>query len=49
MQTGRRYLYCDVSTHGFNAQTKMWDKYSGMPNVWLACPRHYHFSAVAVS
>ncbi|MFP1591718.1 YfbU family protein [Escherichia coli] len=32
-------------THGFNAQTPMWEKYQRMLNVWHACPRQYHLSA----
>ena len=35
----------DAGTHGFNAQTPMWEKYQRMLNVWHACPRQYHLSA----
>lgn len=44
-----RYLHFDAGAHGFNAQTPMWEKYSRMLNIWLACPRQYHLSAVEIS
>lgn len=40
-----RYTHFDAGTHGFNAQTPMWEKYLRMLNVWHACPRQYHLSA----
>jgi uncharacterized protein YfbU (UPF0304 family) len=40
-----RYTHFDAGTHGFNAQTPMWDKYQRMLKVWHACPRQYHLSA----
>ena len=40
-----RYTHFDAGTHGFNAQTPMWEKYQRMLNVWHACPRQYHLSA----
>ncbi|EBL7240153.1 YfbU family protein [Salmonella enterica] len=39
------FLGFDAATHGFNAQTPMWEKYQRMLNVWHACPRQYHLSA----
>lgn len=47
--TEGRYTHFDSGTHGFNAQTKMWDKYLRMLAVWQACPRQYHLSAVEIS
>jgi len=40
-----RYTHFDAGTHGFNAQTPMWEKYQRMLKVWHACPRQYHLSA----
>jgi len=40
-----RYTHFDAGTHGFNAQTPMWEKYQRMLNVWHSCPRQYHLSA----
>jgi hypothetical protein len=34
-----------AGTHGFNAQTPMWEKYQRMLSVWHACPRQYHLSS----
>ena len=39
------FLGFDAGTHGFNAQTPMWDKYQRMLNVWHGCPRQYHLSS----
>ncbi|MDU6410342.1 MAG: YfbU family protein [Yersiniaceae bacterium] len=47
--TEGRYVQFDAGTHGFNAQTKMWDKYQRMLAVWRACPRQYHLSAVEIA
>jgi hypothetical protein len=40
-----RYAHFDAGTHGFNAQTPMWEKYQRMLKVWQSCPRQYHLSA----
>ncbi|QKJ87938.1 hypothetical protein PMPD1_3005 [Paramixta manurensis] len=40
-----RYTHFDSGTHGFNAQTPMWEKYQRMLTVWQTCPRQYHLSA----
>ncbi|MFS2224732.1 YfbU family protein [Pantoea sp. B65] len=40
-----RYTHFDSGTHGFNAQTPMWEKYHRMLTVWQTCPRQYHLSA----
>lgn len=40
-----RYTHFDAGTHGFNAQTPMWEKYQRMLKVWQSCPRQYHLSA----
>ena len=40
-----RYTQFDSGTHGFNAQTPMWEKYQRMLAVWHTCPRQYHLSA----
>lgn len=40
-----RYTHFDSGTHGFNAQTPMWEKYQRMLTVWHTCPRQYHLSA----
>ncbi|KOC92028.1 YfbU family protein [Winslowiella iniecta] len=40
-----RYTQFDSGTHGFNAQTPMWEKYQRMLTVWQTCPRQYHLSA----
>ncbi|ORM72986.1 hypothetical protein HA48_11895 [Pantoea wallisii] len=40
-----RYTHFDSGTHGFNAQTPMWEKYQRMLAVWHTCPRQYHLSA----
>lgn len=40
-----RYTHFDAGTHGFNAQTPMWEKYQRMLSVWHSCPRQYHLSA----
>jgi len=47
--TEGRYTLFDSGTHGFNAQTKMWDKYLRMLAVWQSCPRQYHLSAVEIT
>ncbi len=39
-----RYTHFDSGTHGFNAQTPMWEKYQRMLAVWQTCPRQYHLS-----
>lgn len=44
-----RYPHFDSCTHGFNAQTKMWEKYNHMLAVWMSCPRQYHLSAVEIA
>ncbi|MGG2140027.1 YfbU family protein [Symbiopectobacterium sp. RP] len=44
-----RYPHFDSGTHGFNAQTKMWEKYNRMLAVWVSCPRQYHLSAVEIA
>ncbi|WP_034916120.1 MULTISPECIES: YfbU family protein [Erwinia] len=40
-----RYTHFDSGTHGFNAQTPMWEKYQRMLTLWHTCPRQYHLSA----
>ncbi|MBE5252300.1 YfbU family protein [Mixta mediterraneensis] len=40
-----RYTQFDSGTHGFNAQTPMWEKYQRMLALWQTCPRQYHLSA----
>lgn len=40
-----RYTHFDSGSHGFNAQTPMWEKYQRMLTVWQTCPRQYHLSA----
>ncbi|CAK9885454.1 MAG: hypothetical protein XXXJIFNMEKO3_01853 [Candidatus Erwinia impunctatus] len=45
VNTEGRYTHFDSGTHGFNAQTPMWDKYQRMLSVWQTCPRQYHLSA----
>ncbi|XBS71952.1 YfbU family protein [Acerihabitans sp. KWT182] len=47
--TEGRYTLFDSGSHGFNAQTKMWDKYLRMLAVWQSCPRQYHLSAVEIT
>lgn len=47
--TEGRYTHFDSGTHGFNAQTKMWDKYQRMLSIWQSCPRQYHLSAVEIA
>ncbi|WP_242550023.1 YfbU family protein, partial [Pantoea agglomerans] len=37
-----RYTHFDSGTHGFNAQTPMWEKYQRMLALWQTCPRQYH-------
>lgn len=49
VNTEGRYTHFDCGSHGFNAQTKMWDKYLRMLAVWHACPRQYHLSAVEIT
>ncbi|MBS0970271.1 YfbU family protein [Chimaeribacter arupi] len=49
VHTEGRYVQFDAGTHGFNAQTKMWDKYQRMLAAWSACPRQYHLSAVEIA
>ncbi|NMP27243.1 YfbU family protein [Rahnella sp. SAP-1] len=49
VNTEGRYTDFDAGTHGFNAQTKMWEKYQRMLSVWQACPRQYHLSAVEIT
>ncbi|KAA8997009.1 YfbU family protein [Affinibrenneria salicis] len=44
-----RYTQFDAGTHGFNAQTKMWEKYGRMLAAWQLCPRQYHLSAVEIA
>lgn len=44
-----RYPHFDSGTHGFNAQTKMWEKYNRMLAVWVSCPRQYYLSAVEIA
>lgn len=39
-----RYTHFDAGTHGFNAQTPMWEKYQRMLALWQTCPRQYHLS-----
>ena len=45
VNTEGRYTHFDAGTHGFNAQTPMWEKYQRMLKVWQSCPRQYHLSA----
>ncbi|EOC0415616.1 YfbU family protein [Cronobacter malonaticus] len=45
VNTEGRYTHFDAGTHGFNAQTPMWEKYQRMLKVWQACPRQYHLCA----
>ncbi len=45
VNTEGRYTDFDAGTHGFNAQTPMWEKYQRMLGAWHACPRQYHLSA----
>lgn len=45
VNTEGRYTHFDAGTHGFNAQTPMWDKYQRMLSAWHACPRQYHLSS----
>ncbi|MCX8956619.1 YfbU family protein [Erwinia psidii] len=40
-----RYTHFDSGTHGFNAQTPMWQKYQRMLIAWHTSPRQYHLSA----
>lgn len=49
VNTEGRYTDFDSGTHGFNSQTKMWEKYQRMLAVWQACPRQYHLSAVEIA
>lgn len=49
VSTEGRYTHFDSGSHGFNAQTKMWEKYQRMLAIWLACPRQYHLSAVEIA
>lgn len=45
VHTEGRYTQFDSGTHGFNAQTPMWEKYQRMLALWHTCPRQYHLSA----
>jgi uncharacterized protein YfbU (UPF0304 family) len=45
VNTEGRYTHFDSGTHGFNAQTPMWEKYQRMLALWQTCPRQYHLSA----
>lgn len=45
VQVEGRYTQFDAGSHGFNAQTPMWEKYQRMLAVWHTCPRQYHLSA----
>ncbi|WP_380179682.1 YfbU family protein [Kalamiella sp. sgz302252] len=45
VQIEGRYTQFDAGSHGFNAQTPMWEKYQRMLAVWHTCPRQYHLSA----
>ena len=45
VNTEGRYTHFDAGTHGFNAQTPMWEKYQRMLGVWHSCPRQYHLSS----
>jgi uncharacterized protein YfbU (UPF0304 family) len=49
VNTEGRYTHFDSGTHGFNSQTKMWDKYQRMLAIWQACPRQYHLCAIEIS
>lgn len=49
VNTEGRYTHFDAGTHGFNSQTKMWEKYQRMLTTWQECPRQYHLSAVEIS
>lgn len=40
-----RYTHFDSGTHGFNAQTPMWQKYQRMLTSWHTSPRQYHLCA----
>jgi uncharacterized protein YfbU (UPF0304 family) len=44
VHTEGRYTQFDSGTHGFNAQTPMWEKYQRMLTLWQTCPRQYHLS-----
>lgn len=48
VNTEGRYTHFDSGSHGFNAQTPMWEKYQRMQAIWMACPRQYHLSAVEI-
>lgn len=45
VNTEGRYTHFDAGTHGFNAQTPMWEKYMRMLKTWQSCPRQYHLSS----
>jgi len=45
INTEGRYTHFDSGTHGFNAQTPMWEKYQRMLALWQTCPRQNHLSA----
>ncbi|GKX54138.1 UPF0304 protein [Leminorella grimontii] len=49
VNTEGRYTHFDSGTHGFNSQTKMWDKYQRMLAIWQSCPRQYHLCAIEIS
>ena len=49
VNTEGRYTHFDSGTHGFNAQTPMWEKYQRMRAVWHTCPRQYHLSATEIA
>ncbi|WP_368928424.1 YfbU family protein [Mixta calida] len=44
-----RYTHFDGGTHGFNAQTPMWEKYQRMLAAWQTCPRQYHLCATEIA
>lgn len=49
VNTEGRYTHFDSGTHGFNAQTPMWEKYQRMLALWQTCPRQYHLSATEIA
>ena len=44
-----RYAQFEAASHGFDAQTKMCEKYQRMLALWHGCPRQYHLSAVEIA
>lgn len=48
VNTEGRYTHFDSGSHGFNAQTPMWEKYQRMLAIWQSCPRQYHLCAIEI-